>query len=593
MKFRTLRKWDDVVASKGLVFIAQLIDELLFEFTLDTYKPSAMNTSLLVAEAVTTLKAIEVGTIMKPNLRHIIDELCENLAKDLVAQSLVSVELRGVFSVLKDRKATDGSISTTIHLLRNQLPLSRYKARCEELLVDEVKGAQDISKLRVLVRSYITTLLNSGYSAKYIQTISQKFFFYSPDRISGNEAIVDYLLRFSEPAVEYQVLYRAPNYLLEFRESANRLGFDVGEDAHGFEEDLARNNFSLRHGEVFLYLGEVESKDPYRAKSRADKSVELLQTLIGLYHHKESPRPIIECLVKNPQTEACLKVTRSVNPMHKCHDSKPGVASKKLAHFMAGFSMRSESFRKFNRSAELHALALSSESTENQMINLWIALESLIPNKDDEKISQIEHIVSSVLPFLNIGYVNRIVLRLSKDLLYWNSALLKRLIKGIDADGILGKVSHLLILPEHQDLRLQLEASFGDFHLLSDRYSHLKNVMSTPQNVVGLLDSHSKRVEWQIRRIYRARNMIVHDGVTPSFTDVLIENTHDYLDTVMGGLMALASSKYTLNAIDQGFKMVELNYRSYYDALNVKGVQFDAGNINSLLFKHDLSISRM
>jgi hypothetical protein len=110
MKFRTLHKWDDIQGSKELIFFAQLVDELLFEFTLDTYKPSAMNTSLLVREAIQTYLAIEAGSIKSPNLKHVIDELCENIDKDMVAKSLLKVDLGEIKSTLKDPKIPDKSL---------------------------------------------------------------------------------------------------------------------------------------------------------------------------------------------------------------------------------------------------------------------------------------------------------------------------------------------------------------------------------------------------------------------------------------------------------------------------------------------------
>ena len=227
MKFRNLRKWDNVDESYGLVFLAQLVDELLFEFTLDTYKPSAMNTSLLVREALETIKAIESGTIKRPNLRHILDELCENLDKDDVAKKLLSVELKGVKAVLKDPKSTESSVVTTIELLNNQLQLDIYKSKNEELLIQEVCDSQSPASLRSLTRSYITTLLNSDFSAKHIQKQSQKFFFYSTNRIAGNNAISDYLELFSVEAEEYSVIYRAPKYLSEFKLAARQLGITI------------------------------------------------------------------------------------------------------------------------------------------------------------------------------------------------------------------------------------------------------------------------------------------------------------------------------------------------------------------------------
>lgn len=589
MRYRNLGKWDNVSESYGLIFVAQLIDELLFEFTLDTYKPSAMNSSLLVKEAITTIKAIESGTIKRPNLNHILDELCESLDKDQVAKELLTVELKGIKAVLKNQKSTESSVTTTIELLYSQLRLGIYKKKNEELLMLEVCESQSPRSLRSLTRSYITTLLNFGFSAKHIQKVSQDFFFYSKNRIHGNEAISEYLENFSVEAKEYSVIYRAPKYLSEFTLAGDHLGITATDNLDDFSDVIKRYNFKLRNNEIYLLVPKNKSKDFYFAKSISDRKIEQFQTLIGLYHHKEAPAPIIECLVVDSDKKQVLKASKSINPMHKCQDSKPGVASRKLAEFMDGFSMQRDSFLKFNRSAELHALALSSESIENQMINLWIALESLIPNKDSRtETSQIEHIAASIIPFLNLGYINKITTRLSKDLFQWDSRLAKRMLKNIQGDGIAYRLSNFLIFDEFSDRRQELESSFKSYHLLKDRYEYVKYLFSSPENIIKSLDAHKIRVEWQIRRIYRARNMIVHDGVTPSYSEVLIENTHDYLDTVMTGLMVLASAKNTLDTIDQGFKMVEINYVSYYKSLNEKGLVFTQNNIYDLLFKHPI-----
>jgi len=587
MRFRTLGKWDDRAASKGLIYVAQLIDELLFDFTLDSYKPSAMNTALLIKEAADTVKSIKAGIIKSPNLAHIIDELCLNLSKDEVAKSLISVDLRGINATLKNPKIHENSKSTVIDLLKQQLPLKIYKKKNEDLLIQELGTTQDISKLRTLTRSYITTLLNSGYSADSIRQKSQKFFFYSNDRISNNEAIIDYFEMFATEPALHTVFYRAPEHIREFVEPAKRLGIHILDAIENQENNEAIARFSLRAGEVYLKLEKIPGRDPSSVKSAADSKVEALQTLIGLYHHKESPARIHECLVSDEEGTRYTKVSKTVHPMHKCQDSTPTVASKRLAGFIKTFTLEQPSFRKFHRSAELHSLALSSDSLENQMINLWIALESLIPSSDNET-SQIVHLSDSVMPFLNIIYIEKLLVRFFKDLMFWNRRLAKNLFRRVEASGIVSKLSRLLSLEEYQDLRQELENSFGDFHLLKDRYLHLTNLLSSPKNIVSTLESHKTRVDWQLRRIYRARNMIVHEGQTPSYTEILVENTHDYLDTIMNALMLMASKRNTIFTVAQGFKMMELNYNAYHASLNEKNAEFTRDNIDHLLLRFSL-----
>ncbi|HGG8837569.1 TPA: hypothetical protein ACJJXM_003801, partial [Enterobacter hormaechei subsp. xiangfangensis] len=93
---------------------------------------------------------------------------------------------------------------------------------------------------------------------------------------------------------------------------------------------------------------------------------------------------------------------------------------------------------------------------------------------------------------------------------------------------------------------------------------------------------HGQRVAQQIRRIYRARNLIVHTGNLPSYTSILIENLHDYLDVVIGTLIELNISQRRISTISQGFKMMEIRYSSYRRKLEVKNLQFKEDNIDSL-----------
>lgn len=193
MKYRKIEKWDNVKESKNLLFFAQLFDELFFDFSLDTYKPSSMNTSLLFEEALEVIAEIKKGSIKAPNLQHVIDELCENLSKDKVAQALLSIKLKQINSVLKDPKKSAEDKKIVIELILRQINLKKYKKKNEDLLIEMINGVEDFSVIRSLARSYATTLLNIGFSSEYISDVTQKFFYYEKNRIYGNSAIEDFI----------------------------------------------------------------------------------------------------------------------------------------------------------------------------------------------------------------------------------------------------------------------------------------------------------------------------------------------------------------------------------------------------------------
>ncbi|HDF7629507.1 TPA: hypothetical protein PEP46_003939, partial [Enterobacter hormaechei] len=183
MRYRGIRKWVNPSQSQHLLYFAQTFEEMFFTFSLDTYKPSAMNTSLLCNEALIVIAAVESGDIKEPNIKHVLSELCENLEKDEIAQSLIDEELKDINAILKNDKVDISSKKTTIEILSNYLSLRKYKEKNEELLSDAIIKNSDFNRIRKLARSYATTLLNFGFSDKYIYYATLSYFYHDSERI--------------------------------------------------------------------------------------------------------------------------------------------------------------------------------------------------------------------------------------------------------------------------------------------------------------------------------------------------------------------------------------------------------------------------
>ena len=60
----------------GLLFFAQLFHEMLFDYTLDTFKAPALNTPLLCEELLVTIKHVKKDNIDKNNISAILEEKC-------------------------------------------------------------------------------------------------------------------------------------------------------------------------------------------------------------------------------------------------------------------------------------------------------------------------------------------------------------------------------------------------------------------------------------------------------------------------------------------------------------------------------------
>lgn len=566
------------------------MEELLFDFSLDTYKPSAMNSSLLCFEALEVVKEIENGTIKKPNLDHVLKELSVSVSKDEVAKSILSLELSQINSVLLDPKKKIEEKKVVIELVKRQLQIPIYKKLNEKLLIEAITDKQDFSRVRSLTRSYVTLLLNIGYDASYLNKISLKFFYFDKNRIAGNVAIKDFLKLIASENKEFEVIFKGASLFSEISIACKSFDIEIKNDLSSYPNSVKERKFPLNQNEVYVCAKGVKARDSNSARKKAEKTIDLVSTLFSIFHHKDAPKVKHDCLVIDPSGWVG-GAAKPLNNMHKCVDHKPMQASKKMNTMISEFSLERHSFQRFTRSAELHSLALNSDSTENQMINLWIALESVVPSYRDENSSNIEVVVNGVVPFLNLIYHQRLISRLVKDLINWDRSLLYRLTRDVQGDGLTQKLIKIMALPKYEERRKDFLDSFSNFYLLRDRFSFFCEVFSGPKEVITALDIHTKRLEWQIRRIYRARNLIVHSGITQSFTKTLIENLHDYLDVVMGTLIRLATKPEKIMSIDQGFKYVELLYSSYVKALKAKNAVLDEKFIEEYYARHLIRLS--
>jgi len=137
--------------------------------------------------------------------------------------------------------------------------------------------------------------------------------------------------------------------------------------------------------------------DPFSARNKTENSIIELSNLINIFHHKQNIACQKKFIVMDENNSITI-INEPIKSMHKCIDLKKAKAESKLQEFLKSFKLTEDSFNKFINSVRLHSIAIHSSSHENQLLNLWISLESLVPadtkNKDN---ANIQHIVDEVI----------------------------------------------------------------------------------------------------------------------------------------------------------------------------------------------------
>lgn len=569
MKFRNLRNWSSPQDLEGLVFFAQLLEELLFDYSLDTYKPSAMNTSTLCREARQLIRDIESEVLDAANLKHVLKELVSNLNQDEVAQALIPPALKDLGSRLDNEALPLREKRVLLEILGSHIALDKYKSENERLLAQAVVDGNGKKRIRALARSYVTTLLSMGYSSEYLYPTSRQFFFMGKTKITSCEAILRFFDYFPGNNEQYKAIFRVSDIFSEIAESCSAFGMTISGNAPDeLSAIVEERGFLLDQGETYLTIDSLHAMDVHAARTEAEKRVEMASTLMSMFHHKEVAKWRSPAILINLRTKKARLVKEPTNPMLKCADLRTSRAAEELNSFLDKFTLEErKSFDRFFRSAELHGLALRNDEAESQLLNLWVALETLTPSKAGGGQAKINVIKSALRPFLSISYIPRLVDCLRRDMFLWNPKESSRALRRVEGGSETEKVFLLLISPNHEEARQRLLERFGDFYLLRNRFYYLMTALATPKKAAAVLDAHWQRVEWQLRRIYRARNTIVHAGVTPSYIDVLIKNLHDYIDITTNTIIGLASDGDKVNTIDQAFEYVAMAAHSQLNEL--------------------------
>lgn len=577
MKLKNYKSWHKKSEFENLLFFAQRFDELFFDYTLDTYKPAALNPAFLCREAIKLINDIENDILDSTNLEYVIDELEWALNQDVVSKLMINAPVGKFILFGEGVKLSD--TKTRLEVLERTLNPVGYIEVCQIALKEEFNGGSK-KRIESIIKSYSSALTNIGISKQHVYEQTQQFFFYGNEIQSIDD--VDAFFHLVSPTVHnFEIYFIVSDLIREVKESISSFDLNILDDLPESAKRHAReNDIELGDNEVWVEIDEVETYDRHTARKRAEARLDMVRDLFLLFSHKNRIHWRDEVIITQCCDEQPVVIRKPKNTMEKCFDLKPQDASKRLNSLIRNIGLKDQSFIKFHRAVDLHGISSTNELPENQLLNIWIALETLVPSHVHGG-GKVVKVSNAIMPILLKNYLTRLIQRLAGDLVRWNRAKTSRLLRKLPDSSDMSlyqKVLELTAFSQHQNLRDELYAELGEFYLLRFRLFELSELFKKPENLLKRIEIHQKKVAWQIRRIYRTRNLIVHSGRSIPYIDTLIENAHDYLDQSMNNVIDYSCGILDAETIEQAFDMAKLDYEVYLTEL--KGVkQFDRENI--------------
>jgi hypothetical protein len=588
MRFKNISRWDVKPELDGLLFFAQRLDELLWDYTLDTHKPMTLNAPFLCNEALNLITNIESEVIDIANLRHVLEELLWSVQQDSIAKSLLDVPIEEYVLLSEGAKLHDQKIR--LNALSRTLEPLRYLLACFDAISEQVKSKRK-KAIDFSVRTMVTTLANMGVSKKSLYSRNFDFFFGSTgERIDSADLIDEFLKSLAPVSHKCTVYFVVSDLIKSVADSLDSFSIEILEKTPDDVTKLATQVSLLpQKNECFVAVGPIYKFDFHSAQESASQRLDRISDLFTIFYHQEKITWRPTAIVRQCCLDNLIATDVSSGAMRKPFDMKPEKASKELNRLLVNMQLRKSrsSFDRFNRVADLHGIAARTDIVDNQLVMLWTSFETLVPARSST--SKINAVIEGLLPFLMSSYIRRIVQRFNHDLITWRPWVAKRilnLVPDIEGPNTPHRVLSLLALDCNDALRKQLYTELKDFHLLRFRAFQLNEILKSPISVENALMVHERKIKWQIRRIYRTRNLLVHSGRRPSYLNSLVENAHDYLDQALFEIMKLSCGQYRAETLEQAFELARIRYKGFRNQLtSIKA--FDASNCQFLCSELD------
>lgn len=541
MKFSLPSNRNENFEYDGILYFAQRLEEMLFDYSVDLYRMPLLNTHGLLYEYCNIYAKVEFEGVKEYQRNIVFDELLESLKKDIVLKECWGYE--NIEKIVK----TFGSSSpkekyNTISYLVATFGNGRYYDCCAKTIIKYINQGKQKKKLEAAIRCFVPELISMGYDPHYVYSELRKNFF--QNTIIDKNSVYKFLNIFNFKVHNYSVYFSVSSVALKFKDILqNRLSLN-------FEDDGNFKFFKKDSNKIIVYFDNIKALCPNTSAKIAYKRLDLFFSFYKFVGDKRSfsiqkKAMVMENDVKNP---AFVDAQRTSYNISKDIDFKTiGTISDRL---LTGLLSNAESeYSLLSKSIELHNTALSIPDLKSGFLNLWSAVEVLCQDKN--ATSKLDAVLKIVIPILKKDYLTSIVNDI-RDCLQNN-------ISEQDYNSFIEQVSetesekkkwfYLMLKPEYCNLRKEIVDKLENYPVLRSRFLMFEDIKTT-KDLKQFIDRYVQRVTWHLYRMYRARNAIIHSGEVPHNLRYLGEHLHSYVDSTLTEFIVKLSGNIPFESVN-------------------------------------------
>ncbi|WP_175753892.1 hypothetical protein [Burkholderia ambifaria] len=579
MRRLKLRSGIDSPKWESFIFFALSLDEKLYDFTDDSFKAPALNTYTRTIELQTIAHTNFVAGVSKDALKPFLEELEWSVARDpaLTAdqKALCKAQVESISLRIGESAQVSRAVAGLRLVLRNHF--ISIQSEITKIITLDHKRKNDLQEL---ASSFVIQAEVEGFPRRHTYHIVQKILILplKYDKcIDPETALTKFFDAFTLKSREFDCVFLADKSVSRYTDLLQR--FDLKcQDNNPEWEGLNRQQRlfvgSKTENQAWLIAEKVHARTAAEAHQDVAARFDALASVVRFFEHKSTATISRLSLTKDLETKLTYMSHEAPDPMH-CWVGNLNYSEAnyiELSDAIHGGHLAPDSAVRLARALRFHKAALISNSAENQLIDLWAALEGLLPMPKKEGV-RIEYFAESILPTLTLTYPEKLFSSAYQDTLKLAQDS-RAVLAEMKCDGSeFARFVSLLLCDEFKPDRQALLELLKSHPLLRNKLWRLSEAFQSQTAVRETLKSHRRKVKWHLYRIYFTRNSLMHSATSLPYLATLVENLHLYVDTLIRVIAKVAHESPEVLTIEGG-----LQYLAAWEKVRLEGLMHEGAD---------------
>lgn len=564
--------WGDFPEKPAIVLFAQSLLEALFDHSVDSFKAPALNVHSLALEVRSVSNDVLRERINSGALVPVLEELQERMSSCAV----LALRKTGPISAYRKNlspKASPRQVWTNVKAMLSEMDGKYWDAICQEISVLVRRGNVD-RKIVDLAHSFICEAELRGFTREDIYLRANAFFFKPRNKknaIRSIDAIDDFITTFRTKELEdYDVEFLGEESFFEIKELCEQMNIGIHESDNSSLTDKATKELAKGGMTARVIVSDVRARDVCKARENAEDRLQFAVDIHRYFSHQHSPKWNGLALVTAKKTKKVQRVKPATTSVFKgagMSNRFIPLEKQSLVSIFAGEVFTPQSVRALYNVLQYHRAAMEATTPENQLLDLWAAIEGFTPSPDKDS-ARISHYLNQLVPALTLSYPGKIFS-------YIDSCIRESLPEAIsiidtasDHKEAYQRTAAVLVADDLQEVRDQVVQLCADNPLLFIRMKRAHDQFSSTEKVKKSLERHRKWVGWHLQRIYSSRNRISHSATRLPYLETLVENLHSYLDILVSSVVTIGARSETRIDIESALRILSIHEAGYLEDLN-------------------------